>query len=80
MIIFCSSLGLHYICKVFGNTKYKTFENICSIALESPPRNRHEQTNTQLSLYQTGADIAIVYLACGEPESVGEGLRFSFFS
>lgn len=39
-----------------------------------------KQINTQLSLYHTGADIAIVYLACGEPESVGESLRFSFYS
>ena len=63
---------------LYSGNRVQTFETICSIALESPPRNRNEQKNIQLGLYHTGADWTIVYSACGEPESVGESLRFSF--
>ena len=43
------SLALHLRCN--RATGYNTFENFCSIALESPPRNRNEQKNIQLGLY-----------------------------
>ena len=43
------SLALYLQC--IRTTDYKTYENICSIALESPPRNRNEQKNIQLGLY-----------------------------
>ena len=43
------SLALYLQC--IRATDYKTYENICSIALESPPRNRNEQKNIQLGLY-----------------------------
>ena len=35
-----------------------------------------KQINTHLSLYHLGADLAIVCSACGDPENVGESLRF----
>lgn len=74
-------IRLHYICIVFGfcpNTRHLE-------KLAQSLSNHHLEIETSKRIYNwvctiSGADLTIVYSACGEPESVGESLRFFLFS
>lgn len=68
----------HYLCNVVWLSPPHTLSILLKRSRITTSKNVASNLHTQLGCADIGADLPIVYEACGEPESVGGACAFSF--